>query len=1032
MSNPIFLRLLLFVRAAVVMVLIQAPNATGEELASKQPPRLNSQDILSTLESHAPDAGKFAIVKQILNEVPPSGVSDKELAEFHLKRSRAANELGLVGPQTSELRRAIALGGGREPYRAWAELSGAEFNGGNFRNALAAKQKSLEITPDKKLGFQLTMHAQLSDMYRRLGDFETAKKHVRDAAGLLVLLKRSQNWDRYQNNWQGSVEDAQGRIALSSGHYAEAVTHFRNTLAYREKDVLENIDRIQRNVANTPPQITIENHRDGAESWLASALRMQGNLSEAEIHARYLAYRCIEKRGIDSLHTNLMLQQLVHVLIEKNRSKDALRLIDRILKNLDALGVPQTAYTYVNYRRIKAGALTSQKRYAEALVEFEALGAALASDPQLIETLGSPSLGWIRALIAEKRNDDAIVLAKKLAHQKRELMGANSYEAAEASGYYGIALAAAGRNAEAFDALRPAVAVITSASAEELDRSGQRFGRISYIIENYLRVLEIVGATPMVVERKIDTAAEAFLVADALRGKSIQLAMAASAARASAATPELARLVRAEQDMRQERDCLYKILADLMSRPADQMLPNVIADMQVRAANFDRQQKDLQEQIQRRYPDYADLIAPRPVGIAQIQAVLKPGETLLSVLPTQDRTYLWAIPAQGKTAFATSTLTNAEVGRLVDRMRSALDPKIFDIRKLPAFDSDAAHRLYQELMLPVQSGWAGSKHLIVAAGGALSHLPFSLLLSAPADPSINPGLLYANYAEWPWLMRDFAVSQLPAASSLTTLRRMKAGAPDRLAFAGFGDPDFAGPSVMHTGATRSVRAAALPSTLRATAQMGEEVEAVDYSRISPLPETRDEILALTKTLGADPARDVFLGQSASRSNVLGTDLARRKVVAFATHGLLSGDFPGVDQPALALANPRNGKHGLLTLDDILGLKLDADWVILSACNTAAGDAQGAEAVSGLGRGFFYAGSRALLVTHWPVESASAKRLVVGIFDALAANPQLTRAEALRYSMRNTMLASDHDGTLAFSYAHPIFWAPYALVGDGGR
>lgn len=106
-------------------------------------------------------------------------------------------------------------------------------------------------------------------------------------------------------------------------------------------------------------------------------------------------------------------------------------------------------------------------------------------------------------------------------------------------------------------------------------------------------------------------------------------------------------------------------------------------------------------------------------------------------------------------------------------------------------------------------------------------------------------------------------------------------------------------------------------------------------------------------------------------------------------------------------------------------------MVLSACNTAGGDGVGAEAVSGLGRGFFYAGSRSLLVTHWPVESVSAKRLVVGVFDALAVTPSLPRAESLRRSMLQLMREKGEDGALAFSYSHPLFWAPYALVGDGG-
>jgi CHAT domain-containing protein len=189
-------------------------------------------------------------------------------------------------------------------------------------------------------------------------------------------------------------------------------------------------------------------------------------------------------------------------------------------------------------------------------------------------------------------------------------------------------------------------------------------------------------------------------------------------------------------------------------------------------------------------------------------------------------------------------------------------------------------------------------------------------------------------------------------------------------------------------------------------------------------------------LGADVLKDVFVGREASRHNVRQLDLSKRRIIAFATHGLVPGDLPGLTQPALALAaNSDPTESPLLTLEDVLGLKLDADWVILSACNTAAGDGQGAEAVSGLGRGFFYAGSRALLVTHWPVETVSARFLVTDIFDRYAKEPGATRAATLHRAMLALMDGPgslDAGGKAEFSYAHPIFWAPYALYGDGSR
>ena len=113
-------------------------------------------------------------------------------------------------------------------------------------------------------------------------------------------------------------------------------------------------------------------------------------------------------------------------------------------------------------------------------------------------------------------------------------------------------------------------------------------------------------------------------------------------------------------------------------------------------------------------------------------------------------------------------------------------------------------------------------------------------------------------------------------------------------------------------------------------------------------------------------------------------LDRYRIVHFATHGLVPGDLNGLYEPALALTPGHlsgDDEDGLLTMSEILGLKLDADWVVLSACNTAAAEGKGAEAVSGLGRAFFYAGTRALLVSNWPVETTSAKALTTDLFRA---------------------------------------------------
>ena len=204
-----------------------------------------------------------------------------------------------------------------------------------------------------------------------------------------------------------------------------------------------------------------------------------------------------------------------------------------------------------------------------------------------------------------------------------------------------------------------------------------------------------------------------------------------------------------------------------------------------------------------------------------------------------------------------------------------------------------------------------------------------------------------------------------------------------------------------------------------------------------LPDTADELKAVALALQVDPSKVLNLGKDANERKVKGTDLSRFRVIAFATHGLVPGDLDGLTQPALALTAPQVADidgDGLLTMEEVLALKLDSDWVVLSACNTALGAGAGAEAVSGLGRAFFYAGTRTLLVTNWAVDSDSARALVSDIFRRQAAAPGLSRAEALRQASMALVDGpgfTDQSGKTLFSYAHPLFWAPYTIIGDGG-
>jgi CHAT domain-containing protein len=314
----------------------------------------------------------------------------------------------------------------------------------------------------------------------------------------------------------------------------------------------------------------------------------------------------------------------------------------------------------------------------------------------------------------------------------------------------------------------------------------------------------------------------------------------------------------------------------------------------------------------------------------------------------------------------------------------------------------------------IESLFEGVRHVFVVPDAGLQSLPLGVLVTKEEQ---GPFTDFTGYRHVEWLAKKFALTTLPSVSSLRALRtyakRTRASHP----FIGVGDPVLKG----HPSEARSILASLFTS--RGVA----DVNAV--RQLPALPETSDELNEIAKSLGAGSS-SLFLRERANEQVIKGTDLSNAKVLAFATHGLVTGDLKGLAEPALALTPPEKGSElddGLLTASEVAKLKLNADLVVLSACNTASPDGTpGAEALSGLAKAFFYAGSRALLVSHWPVMSDAAVKLTTGMLHYRAKNPTAGRAEALRRSMLALMNNEEKP-----HYAHPLFWAPFVVVGEGG-
>ena len=256
---------------------------------------------------------------------------------------------------------------------------------------------------------------------------------------------------------------------------------------------------------------------------------------------------------------------------------------------------------------------------------------------------------------------------------------------------------------------------------------------------------------------------------------------------------------------------------------------------------------------------------------------------------------------------------------------------------------------------------------------------------------------------------------MPSVSSLRSLRLFAATNRATDYFKGFGDPVLGG------------KASQIRGLVIDTYYNGKKADIEKVRSFPELPETSKELRRIAEYLGSSE-KDLYLRERATETLVKTTDLSNSRVLGFATHALIGGQQKGLSESALVLTPPKKGSElddGLLKASEIAQLRLNADLVFLSACNTASGEKLGAEGLSGLAQAFFYAGARALLVSHWAVDSETATRVTTGLFEALDANPTIGSAEALQISMMT--LSSDDQNSL---YSHPVFWAPFSLVGEG--
>jgi CHAT domain-containing protein len=930
----------------------------------------------------------------------------------------------------------------------------------------------------KKLGrvytwmylFWADLYATKAFIFSLTGDYEKAQASVEQAESNLVFSD--------DHDWSNMV--------FGKFHMAKAVLFFGQV---RDREFRESIDAainyFQKSMYGGP-------FIPACQKFYIDMLIRNGSLIEAELYAREALRYSLTDHKFASPTLVLILGSLTTVYSEMGRASEAEDIARAGLEIRERSGMPVNSEINLLIEIDLLNALVLQNKWDEAAkLADKILALTTSGDRLLSQSLQTSPLALFCTLnasvayIKSGRFEYIDEHFDSVQAQAVKMLGEDHYIVAEFNALKGVSCLEQGEVEKAHALFASAVPMLLRTQGvgeSRVNRYSQKM-RLSIIAEAYLRLLSTSNNTEFEKQAEKSVLTDGFRLAESAKASVVNAAIQESSARAAALEPNLKELIRNDQDFHKQIESLTVALSRQLGQTGNLRNETVMVALRTRIDTLRQKRIELSEIIKKGFPEYKRLTRQSFPDVDEVTSLLRPGEALISIYIGEDRSYVWALPKNHPAQFAAVDIGREKIGETVKSLRSALVPdSVKTVGDIPQFDVVAACYLYKKLLEPVEEGWKGANTLIVVPHGATGYFPMSLLVTEPfgVGPGKSPdsfyegprrstpsaarkdrrglfadrenvplgskadkGPVFSEYRDVPWLARTHAIMTLPSVASLKALREGKDCRLAQRPFVGFGDPFFREEHAEEESSRSAVdRTASGKSCLDLRISLLNQpvtrsLNSASIEVLPRLPETRDEIKAIAEVLGADPKRDLFFGREANEHNAKTTALHEYQIVSFATHGLMAGDLDGLNQPALALASPKVAKidgDGLLTMDEVLGLRLNADWVLLSACNTGAGEEAGAEAVSGLGRAFFYAGAKALLVSNWPVNSKATTELMTTLFRKKKEDLWLTRAEALQEAEMVLMDGAgfvDSNGQTLYSYAHPIFWAPFVLVGEGG-
>ena len=423
--------------------------------------------------------------------------------------------------------------------------------------------------------------------------------------------------------------------------------------------------------------------------------------------------------------------------------------------------------------------------------------------------------------------------------------------------------------------------------------------------------------------------------------------------------------------------------------------------------------RNLQKETARQDPRQSDIFYSHPTTVAALQAALGADAALLEYMTAHDGSILWVITKEQIRAYK---LPGAELQAILEKYLKSLRQPLIGADEISSH-IELGQKLYRELVGPAEELIRQKKQIIVAADGYLHYLPFETLIVSQGQGRSTRA---ARLADVDYLLKKYQVAYIPSASVLVAQQngRQPIIPQADLPLIAFGDPVYRGGNSQD----QEIQG----NKIINLALRGQNFERLEFSG--------EEVRRIARIFGVSAeSQHINLRDRATVDRVRSTDLSRYRVLHFAAHAILSDQVKRLSQPALVLSQPERGKieEGLLQFSDILDLKLNADLVVLSACDTGLGRFREGEGIIGLTRAFLYAGASSAVVSLWKVQDQSTSLLMERFYQNLKRG--VNKAEALRQAKLEIMRSTIDLKAIGMrqDLASPFYWAPFILVGDWG-